>query len=1280
MVKIRAFISKKSVPRGIDIDNKEYWQPFAITVKGKGGDGGDDDGDDDGGGGDDPQNTKCTINITTVPNDATIVATDSDNNVYTSKNFQVTKGKQVTVVATPNPSSTGYKSTTKVITSEQTNQDNLNYTLTLDANVPVEEKTTVTIVPNVQNVLTYVYSANGLLLNQNGSNIVQNVTVGSVISIRPSKEGYKLKTTSIGTITNEGGVTSIIGITVTKNLLVSISLEAISDEQPTIRNVESEYAAFSDAQDFIRGFKATFYKLRIYGDLPLTIATSWGTSSADSLGGQSITDVNQVHHGEQDVSFTIPLSENNTGLIKRYTFTIVAENKSGEQVAQQFVIKQWNAEVVKYTVSIVTKINNAVSTSGDIIRKIDGVAVSPGQEIEVGAGDLVTFYASYLGVEQIDSIVINENTVKTFNFTIVNIGLGTVTDTTGESFNTWKLDLNVPVLGITRNNWRGELIQVPDGTEYVVTGMDTSGQRPNYNSGRRIAHGAAIDVVFGVTAVDVKVIPINEQGNEIQNAIVKLKVGMVEYNNQSSFPNGTRVGYSIEAQGYEPVTISDSSSQAIVVGTTQLPLRVVMHPAIQYVDVTVITKLDDVVATGAKVYIDSQLVGTGSPFVVQNLVNGQSYNLKVELEDQIPHYEAFTATLNKQIEVNYYSVPTPPSKYSLGVTMLTPSDALIEVTDYDDDGRVYRASGQLYEQISANHHITIRLSKEGYYPRYMPANAEQGGRILMDGNKNYLDLTLEETTPLPANCNYSLNVSPSGCKIEFTEDHEEVDGQQEGVNYSEYPSGIYSTVVGRTVYWRVSKAGYVTQTGNSGVLSGSKTDNVTLVAEQPGVNNNVLFVVRSIKDKDTNEDITGVTVKLQLKGINQSDNRTITQSDIAEVIANPTSEWDAYIGKFGGVAAKGTDVKLLITKSGYENYNRWGDIYDNFKGTITISANYEDNVLNLDVIMQTPKCRFTLYPIQNMGGSALVPDRVYIKEGNDLFTEDDKVELVANRYSKEINRGADVYYLVLKAGYSGGKGQVLGVQYSISESVTLAAVSPGLDTVHLIVYGTDNGNMSFNWNDATPPIIYSLEDGTCYAYNPNPGGIYYNYEFDIPRNTLIKCTCESFGRKVSLIGSFSEDAEVLMWMKPQSNMNLRIYPMEQGKLLEFAKNNLNITPIDKTTQHILRPVSAGCDWKWIGPSYGQYGNYREGFTVNNRIPIFITASMDTYKWIYQNIGTEDVTTIYLDFWDNSVDEYLRVSVEDTNNWMNSGSIDVYFDGNGDAKEIHIQSNDDWVVE
>ena len=341
MVKIRAFISKKSVPRGIDIDNKEYWQPFAITVKGGNGGGGSDDG-----GGDDPQpqpgNTKCKINIATVPDTATIVATDEEGHVFTSKTFEVTKGQQVTIIATPDASFTGYKPTTKVLTSAETNQDVLNYNFVLDVDVPVEETTTINIVPNIAGVLTYVYTSNGLLLNPNGENTVQGVIVGSVIKIKPVKEGYNLKTTSKGTISVEDGNSVIIGINVTKNLIINLSFESVSDETPVIKGVENDYQIFADAQEFVRVFKSTFYKIRVYGDLPLTLATSWATSVSDSLGGHSITDVDQNHHGEQDVSVIIPISENVTGVVRRFNFTIIAENKSGQQVSKSFVVVQYS--------------------------------------------------------------------------------------------------------------------------------------------------------------------------------------------------------------------------------------------------------------------------------------------------------------------------------------------------------------------------------------------------------------------------------------------------------------------------------------------------------------------------------------------------------------------------------------------------------------------------------------------------------------------------------------------------------------------------------------------------------------------------------------------------------------------------------------------------------------------------------------------------------------------------------------------------------------------------
>lgn len=1272
MVKIRAFISKKAVPRGIDIDNKEYWQPYAITIKKKNGGGGD-DGD---GGDDEPTVQKCTITVATIPENATIVATDEDGNVYRTKTFQVTKGKSVTIIATPDASSTGYIPTTKVLTSQDTNQDSYNYTLVLDSDQPVEETTTINIVSNVAGVLTYVYSSNGLLLNPNGENTVQGVLVGSVITVKPSKDGYKLRTTSAGTIVVEDGNDIITGITVEKNMLIQLSFDSISDEAPVIKGIENDYSAFYEAQEFVRSFKATFYKIRIYGDLAVKLLTSWGQSSQDPAGGESLIDTDQSHHGEQDISFKLELTENNTGLQRRYNFTIIAENKSGQQVSKSFTLVQQAENVQKYNVGIITKINGVVTGSSDIIRKVDGETIVANKTVEVPANSEVTFYAKYLGREYSESYVINSDYNWEVNFEVVNISLGTVTDENGESFNTWKLKLFVPILDITIDNWKTQLVPVIKGTEYLVTGTDTSGQRPDYNSGIQIADGYQLNVVYrGVPTYNVIVRPVDENDNDIVGASVTLKVGVVSYNNGSSFASGTRVGYIIEADGYEIATLSDGSPLAIIAGVTSIPVRVPLTRKVEYVNVTIRSTLNGQLATGARVSIDQQYVGTGSPFVVENLVNGQSYNCSVELDGQLTKGTAFTASPNLTVEIEWTETPT---KYGLQVGMLTPSDAKIEINDYTD-GSYYVGYGQIFQQIGAGHRITILCSKEGYLGKYIPAGAgnypagDIRGTLLMDNNKIYDNIILEQFAPL-VDCTYALNVNPVDAIVEFAE--------TDGGNYQQYPNNTYNTYVGRTVYWRVSKSGYVTQTGNSGVLSGNKTDNVTLVQETPGVNNNVLFVIRSIKDRDTNEDLTGVTVKLQLKGVNQPDNKTITQSDLNEVSDNPPAEWSDEIGKFGGVAEKGTDVKVLITKQGYEDYNRWNS------NNISISPDYANNILYLDVIMQTPKCMFTLYPIKNLNQEDITPDIVYIKEGNGWFTENDRVNSVGNRYRKEVDRGADVYYLVIKNGYTGGNGFVTNVQYSQSKAVTLiAAVVP--ETVEVILTGNfryrgaivdpmlNQGRMTIY--DAPVPTAYSLTSYALCTSTYVGKNNEYVYKFVVPKNELIVFATTYNNRSVQCIGSFSKNTSILMNFETEPTFvlndnlihspNLHAYHMVDGEISYNTDNEFGLILTDLAGVNV--------------PDYrGDSQDHAKLYYINEEVEglhvkgTFTSNPSPLNDNIEVNIPFGDMLTLYLNF----VFPYIKLTIDgEVINAENQNKY-IYFDYRGETKQINIESNDSWTIE
>ena len=139
-----------------------------------------------------------------------------------------------------------------------------------------------------------------------------------------------------------------------------------------------------------------------------------------------------------------------------------------------------------------------------------------------------------------------------------------------------------------------------------------------------------------------------------------------------------------------------------------------------------------------------------------------------------------------------------------------------------------------------------------------------------------------------------------------------------------------------------------------------------------------------------------------------------------------------------------------------------------------------------------------------------------------------------------------------------------------------------------------------------------------------------------------------------------------------NNTNVKIYPMEQGDLFTNNDKNFNLIVINKKTNTIINRSSAGQDSSL---------KYYQSFTIPYQIPIQLNGSMDSYSPIQEILGIADITTIYLNFKDNpSQQPYLRVSVENTNNWITANSVDMYFDGNGETKDVHVQSNDDWIVE
>ena len=494
MVKIRAFISKKSVPRGIDINNKEYWQPFAVTIKHKGnsddsGNGSGDEGDG-GDGGDSGDNTKCNITVITTPADATINAIDSNGNSYTNKTFSVNKGSEVTIVATPSSPSTGYKQTTKTITSEETNQNSLVFNITLDQENTDDTKTTVTILGNIAHSILEVYDSSNNRLNSNNNNIINNVDINSVIKIKIYKENYRVTASTSGLIVQNGDNYWINNIVVTKNLTVTITYEQVENATPAIRLSTNEFLAYSNAyENYIRTFEADYHKIRIYGDLPISFSDGDNNSVADSLGGQSITRNDVSGNVTKTITWRISLTQNN-GETRRYNFTIVAENKNNIKVSKSFVVVQYAADTIYNKASIVTKINGVVSNISNIIREINGESVNNQQEVDVPKDSAVTFRAVYLGKEFADIEIATSNIQKVYDFPVVNIRLGVV------NINTAQFTLQFKESGEQINNWDGTNIPVIRNTVFRLTGIDTNNEYSPYDSGWISADGNAIDVDF----------------------------------------------------------------------------------------------------------------------------------------------------------------------------------------------------------------------------------------------------------------------------------------------------------------------------------------------------------------------------------------------------------------------------------------------------------------------------------------------------------------------------------------------------------------------------------------------------------------------------------------------------------------------------------------------------------------------------------------------------------------------------------------------------------------
>ncbi len=586
MVKIRSFISKKSVPRGISIDNKEYWQPFGVTIKssgsnsGSGGSGGN-GGNNGGNGGSDQPTGKCTITIVTTPADVTIRAVDGQGNSYTSKTFQVNKGSQVTVVATPNPSSTGYVDTTKIITSQETNQDSFVCNITLNANTQ-QEKTTVTVLVNQAGVSVDIYDANNNSLS-NGSNIATNVLIGSVISVGATKEGYVLSGSSHGVRTGSGTNIRFSNITVVKDLVINLTLDADSAGEPTITGVETRYDITGIAQTFERNFISKFYKIRAYGDLPISLSTDTQQSSSDSFGGQSI--VNNGAFEAQRVKLNIDFQRNDTNQSRNYNFTIVAENVQGQQVSIQFNVVQSLPDAITHKVKIDVYINGTKYNGSDVIRKIEGTFVNADQEIDVVEGSEVDGIVEYLGESWTSTRIIAARTTIRFDIDVAYIHLNSCNVAASNRV----LMIDIPSRNINRV-WSGEDIPILFNKQFRITGRVNDNTMLPYDSSWLTANSSNVDVNFK-RKIDIVFQPvINTEGVIIaptpSDASVILKIGGATYANGERFNVGTHVGYKVSKEGFITVDVPSTSPDAIIVGTTPMPFMVNLQAEAQKYTVT----------------------------------------------------------------------------------------------------------------------------------------------------------------------------------------------------------------------------------------------------------------------------------------------------------------------------------------------------------------------------------------------------------------------------------------------------------------------------------------------------------------------------------------------------------------------------------------------------------------------------------------------------------------------------------------------------------------------
>lgn len=196
---VESFLSRKFVPSGIDIYNKEYWQPLALTLKSSG---------SDSGGGDTPTptptpDTYYTINVTT--NIATGVI--RINGVQKNSGSYLA-GTTLTIIVTDSEGKYNQKTVTRTVTKNET----INVNFSADDIINVEEYFYVTINS----------------INVNDSNIVIKLG-GNVVTVGNSYRVLKGQTTEVTAVDPNGRYQSYSSGIIDRDTTVNIIMIPVAD-------------------------------------------------------------------------------------------------------------------------------------------------------------------------------------------------------------------------------------------------------------------------------------------------------------------------------------------------------------------------------------------------------------------------------------------------------------------------------------------------------------------------------------------------------------------------------------------------------------------------------------------------------------------------------------------------------------------------------------------------------------------------------------------------------------------------------------------------------------------------------------------------------------------------------------------------------------------------------------------------------------------------------------------------------------------------------------------